>query len=328
MKTWIDFEAAPVFAIPLIDDVGAVTLCQGMLIEGPQGWGEFSPPPGCDDRQAGRWLTAAIEVGTVGWPDPIRGYVPVAVTVPSVDPVRAREIVDEAGCRTAVVRVGERPDSLAADVARLEAVRDALGPRGAIRCDANAQWDVEEAAAAIAALNRAAGGLEFVEQPCPTVEEIAAVRRRVGVPVAVESIALFEALRDGADARALREAADIAVLTVGALGGVRRALRVAEKCVLPCVVDAEIETSLGLAGGLALAGVLPDVGYASALAGARLLSGDVVSAGRRLLPVNGQLPVAPMPPGPDAEQLRRYAVTDADTLAHWRSRLAAAQAFL
>jgi O-succinylbenzoate synthase len=73
VKTWIDFDAAPVFAIPLLDAVGGRTLCEGMLIEGPQGWGEFSPPPGCDARRGGRYLTAAIEVGTVGWPDPQRG---------------------------------------------------------------------------------------------------------------------------------------------------------------------------------------------------------------------------------------------------------------
>ena len=89
MKTWIDFDAAPVFAIPLTDAVGAVTVCEGMLIEGPQGWGEFSPPASCDNRQAGRWLTAAIEVGTVGWPDPVRGRVPVAVTIPAASRRRA-----------------------------------------------------------------------------------------------------------------------------------------------------------------------------------------------------------------------------------------------
>ena len=74
MKTWIDFDAAPVFAIPLTD---GGEICEGMLLEGPQGWGEFSAPRHLDERRAARWLTAAIEVGTVGWPDPVRGRVPV-----------------------------------------------------------------------------------------------------------------------------------------------------------------------------------------------------------------------------------------------------------
>lgn len=328
MKTWIDFDAAPVFAIALTDPVGGLAVCEGMVIEGPQGWGEFSPPPGSDDRQDARWLMAAIEVGTVGWPDPVRGRVPVAVTVPSVDPDRAREIVASAGCATAAVRVGDSAGSLAADIARVEAVRDAVGPSAVIRCDANGNWDVETAVAAITALDRAAGGVEFVEQPCRGLDDVAAVRRRVSVPLAVD-----QSMRDGvflldADRRRLHAAADIAVLTVGALGGVRRAMRVAETCGLPCTVAAEPETSVGLAGGLALAGVLPDSGYASALAGALLLSGDVATPGRRLVPVDGHLPVAPMPPGPDRARLADLVPADPRTVGRWRRRLAAAQAYL
>jgi O-succinylbenzoate synthase len=258
VKTWIDFDAAPIFAIPLTDDVGGTAVCEGMLIEGPQGWGEFSPPAGCDPRRAGRWLTAAIEAGTVGWPDPLRGRVPVAVSVPAVDPDRAHRLVADAGCRTAAVRVG---GPLAEDLARLEAVRDALGPSGAIRCDANGQWDIDTAVAAITAADRVACGIEFVEQPCATLEDVAAVRRRVDVRIAVG-----QSIRDSdAPLRLpLADCADIAVLTVAPLGGVRRALRVAEACALPCVVAGELQSSIGIAGGLALAGVLPDVGFASA----------------------------------------------------------------
>jgi O-succinylbenzoate synthase len=322
VKTWIDFDAAPVFAIPLTDAVGAVTVCEGMLIEGPQGWGEFSPPASCDNRQAGRWLTAAIEVGTVGWPDPLRGRVPVAVTIPTVSPDRARQMVTDAGCRTAAVQVGE--GLLAADLARIEAVRDVLGPGAAIRCDANGCWDVDTAVTAIAALGRAAGGLEFVEQPCRTLEEVGTVRRRVDVPIAVD-----QSLRDAADPRglALAEFADLAVLTVGALGGVRRSLRVAETCGVPCLVAAEAESSIGLSGGLALAGVLADVGFASTLGGARLLSGDVVSAGRSLLTRDGYLPVAPMPPAPDPVLVQRFSATP-ERVSWWRERLNAAQEYL
>lgn len=324
MKTWIDFDTAVIFAVPLHDEFGGLTVCEGMLIEGPQGWGEFSPPGGCDDRQAARWLTAAIEVGTVGWPDPVRGRVPVAVTVPSVDPARAAQIVTEAGCRTAAVRVADRADSLADDVARLEAVRDALGPSGAIRCDANGNWDLEAAAAAVPVLDRAAGGLEFVEQPCRDLDEVAALRSRVDVAIAVD-----QSIREAADPLRLPliEAADIAVLNVGALGGVRRSLRVAESCGLPCVVAGELASSVGMAGGLALAGVIPDVGFASAL-GVRLLSGDVVSEGRSLVPVDGHLPVAPMPPGPDPVRLQRFTATDPQTVARWRGLLLSVQRYI
>lgn len=325
MKTWIDFDTAPVFAVPLTDPVDGETTCEGTLIEGPQGWGEFSPPAGCDERQAARWLTAAIEVGTVGWPDPVRGRVPVAVTVPSVDPARARTIVADSGCRTAAVRVAEHPGSLAADIARLEAVRDALGAAGAIRCDAAGGWDVEGAAVAIPALERAAGGLEFVEQPCAGLEEVAAVRRLVDVPIAVD-----QSIRGAADPLrlALADAADVIVLTIAALGGVRRALRIAEGCGLPAVVACGVQSSIGISGGLALAGVLPDSGYAHTLGGALLLAGDVVSDGRSLIPVDGHCPVAPMPPAPDPDRLRRFSVTDPQTVKRWRSLVASVQHYL
>ena len=320
MKTWIDFADASVFAIPLIDPVGGVRVYEGMLIEGPQGWGEFSAPPGCDDERSGRWLTASIEAGTVGWPDPVRGRVPVAVTVPAVDPERARDIVTGAGCRTVAVRIGDPGGTLGADIARLEAVRDALGPAGAIRADVNGNWDLDTAAGAIPALDRAAGGLEFVEQPCRTLAEVSALRARIDIPVAVD-----QSIRDAPDPLRLPLAAsaDIAVLTVAALGGVRRALRIAETCGLPCVVSGALESSIGTAGGLALAGVLGDTGFASTL-GVGLLGGDIVSGGRTLLPVDGTLPVSPMPPGPDPDRLAAFAADD-ETAARWRHRLAAAQ---
>lgn len=322
MKTWIDFDSAPVFAIPLTDEVDGLQFCEGMLIEGPQGWGEFAPPAGTAPERAARWLTSAIEVGTVGWPDPMRGRVPVAATVPRVAPERARRLVADAGCRTVVVHVG---GALAEDIARVEAARDALGPQGAIRCDADGRWDVDTAVAAISALDRAAGGLEFVEQPCPTLDEVARVRRRVEVRIAVD-----QSVRDAAEPvrLSLADVADLAVLTVGPLGGVRRALRVAEACSLPCLAAAELGSSIAIAGGLALAGVLPDAGFASELGTARLLGGDVVSDARSLIPADGYLPVAPMPPGPDPERLRRYAPADTATVTRWRALLSATQVFI
>ena len=323
MKTWIDFDDAPVFAIPLVDAVGGLTVCEGMLIEGPQGWGEFSPPAGVSEEQAARWLTSAIEAGIVGWPDPLRGRVPVAVIVPSVSAARAAEIVAGSGCGTAAVRVGE--SSLADDLARVEAVRDALGSSGAIRIDANGAWDLETAASAVPALDRAAGGLEFVEQPCRSLEDVAALRRRVDVRIAVD-----QSIRESMDplGLALTEAADIAVLTVGALGGVRRSLRIAENVGLPRVAAAEVQRSVAIAGGLALAAVLPDAGFAHSVGGALLLAGDVVSAARHLVPVDGYLPVAPMPPGPDAGRLAEFAATDAAMVARWRGLVARVQKYL
>ena len=321
MKTWIDFDNAPIIAVALTDEVDDCAVYEGMLVEGPQGWGEFSAPRDCDDRRAARWLTAAIEVGTVGWPDPMRGRIPVAVTVPAVEPARARQIVEESGCHSAAVRVGAHP---AEDLARLAAVRDAVGPSGAIRAVAGASWDADTAAAVIPDLNRAAGGLEFVVQPCVSLADIASVRMRIDVPVAVE-----QSWRDTEDplGRDLAGAADIVVLRVGAMGGVRRALRVADECGLPAVVAAAPQSTIGLCGALALAAVLPDTRYACEVA-ATLMTGDVVSENRALRPDGGSLPVAPMPPGPDPAQVERFTVTDPAAINWWRRRMSAVQQYI
>lgn len=320
MKTLIDFDAAPIFGIPLIDGFGGLTLREGMLLEGPQGWGEFSPSAECDDREAARWLTSATEGGTVGWPDPVRGRVPIAVTVPAVDATRAHQIVTTAGCHAAEVIVAGHPDSLADDVARLEAVRDALGPAGSIRCLADGDWDVDAAVAAISQMAQAAGGLEWVEQPCRSFNDLTAVRRRIDVRIAANVSV------DDARDPLLADAADVAVLRCGPLGGARRAMVIADACGLPCVVSSALETTIGLAAGLALAGALPELRFACGLGTTSLLAGDVVSGPRSLVPVDGFLPVAPMPPPPDLELLRRYAVTDRGRVAWWRERLRRARA--
>ena len=145
------------------------------------------------------------------------------------------------------------------------------------------------------------------------------MRRRVGVPIAVD-------LRE-APVGDLAASADVAVLNVGALGGVRRALRAAESCAVPCTVAADAASSIGTSGGLALAGVLDDLGYAGMLGGVRLLAGDLVSSGRSLIARDGSLPVAPMPPAPETALLQRFAAGP-ERVAWWRERLRAAQSHL
>ncbi|MEU0498886.1 enolase C-terminal domain-like protein [Mycobacterium sp. NPDC006124] len=306
MKAMIDFDAAPIFGIPMLDGSG---VHEGMLIEGPQGWGEFSPPPGCDSEEAVRWLTAAVEGGTVGWPDPRRGRIPVAVVVGAVDAASAGRIAAESGCQVADVAVGT--ESVAADCARVAAVRDTLGPRGRIRLCANGMWSPDAAVAAIAVLVEAAGGVDFVAEPCRTTDEVSAMRGRVEVPIAAGP--------------SHAEVVDVVILRSGPLGGVRRALRVAERLDKPCVVASSGETSIGQAAGLALAGALPDLPYACALGTVSGLAGDLVAPGRSLRPVDGHLPVAPTPAAPAAESLRRYAITDPARVDLWHRRLRAAQ---
>src|SRR5689334_15902697 len=162
-----------VYSIPLTTRFRGIDVREGMLLRGDAGWGEFSPFLEYDDRTALAWLAAAREAADEGWPAPVRDSIPVNVTVPACDPERARAIVLASnGCRTAKVKVAEPGQRTREDEARLEAVRDALGADGLIRIDANGGWSVDEAVVAIPLLDRAAGGLEYVEQPCPDVEDL------------------------------------------------------------------------------------------------------------------------------------------------------------
>ncbi|MCP9622156.1 o-succinylbenzoate synthase [Nocardia otitidiscaviarum] len=311
-----DFDAAVVYAIPLLTRFRGITVREGMVIPGPRGWGEFCAFPEYDDREAAGWLATAVEQMTVGWPEPVRERVPINCTVPAVDAERAREIVAASGCRTAKVKVADHPDSLAEDLDRVAAVRDALGTGGAIRVDANAVWDVDTAVARIKQIDRAAGGLEYVEQPCRTIEELAAVRRRVDVRIAAD-----ESIRRAEDPLkvAVAGAADVAVLKCTPLGGVRRALNVAEAAGLPTVVSSALETSVGLAAQLALAGALPNLEFACGLGTLALLTGDLVTDPVR--PHDGYLPVPRTPPTPDPRLLERYRHPDPDRTAWWHARL-------
>ncbi|ANZ36638.1 O-succinylbenzoate synthase [Lentzea guizhouensis] len=281
-----------VYSIPMNVRFRGITERSGVLVEGPAGWGEFCPFVEYDDEECVPWLRCALEAADEGWPEPKRDKVPVNCTVPVVSPERAHEIVKSSGCGTAKVKVAE--STVEEDCERLEAVRDALGPQGHVRIDANMLWDVETAVKAIKAMDRAAGGLQYVEQPCRTLDELAQVRRRTTVLIAAD-----ESIRKAEDPVkvAVAGAADIAVIKVAPLGGVRRALEIAEACGLPCVVSSALETSVGMAAGIALAAALPELDYACGLATLSMFQGDVTSAPLR--PENGYLAVPRTAPEPD-----------------------------
>ena len=306
------------FAIPMRTKFRGITVREGALIQGPAGWGEFSPFAEYGPAESARWLASAIESATAPWPAQVRDSVPVNVTVPAVGPERAYEIVAASGCRTAKVKVAERGQREAEDIERVAAVRDALdaaGPGGRIRVDANGGWSVEVAARLLRQLARY--GLEYAEQPCATLDELARLRRVVDLPIAAD-----ESIRKAEDPLRVRTAgaADIVMVKVQPLGGVRAALRVAEACGLPVVVSSAVDTSVGLAAGVALAAALPALPYACGLATMSLLAGDVTAA--PLAEVGGELPVRR--PSVDQAALAQWE-TDPEP---WRQRALAAAEYL
>lgn len=305
-----------VYRVGLRTRFRGLTSRDGVLVQGEAGWGEFAPFWEYDVAESLAWWRSALEAADLGWPAPVRDRVPVNVTVPAVDGVAARRVVEASGgCRTAKVKVAETGQTLADEVERLEAVRDALGPGGAIRIDANGAWDVDTALARLPVLDRAAGGLEYVEQPCASVAELAVVRRTGAVRVAAD-----ESVRRVSDPLAVARAgaADLLVLKVAPLGGVRACLELAERAGLPVVVSSALETSVGLAAGIALAAALPELPFACGLATAQLLSDDVVAPG--LTVRDGAIAVGAVVPDPD---LLAAHAAEPGLDARWQQRVAA-----
>jgi O-succinylbenzoate synthase len=241
---------------------------EALLVEGPAGWGECSPLPGYPCAYE-RARAAADEAAFDGWPSPVRADVAVNALVASVGDAEAAVAAGYACLKVKVAR----------DVELVAAVRDAVGPGIAIRVDANGAWDVDTAVAAIRRL--AAYDVEFVEQPVASLDDLAAVRRQVDTPIAAD-----ECVRTVEDARALE---------------------IAEAAGVAPVVTSMMETSVGLAAGLALAAAVPDLPYACGLGTANVFVEDIVA--EPLTPARGRLAVRR--PVPDPGLLDRYRVAAA-----------------
>ena len=309
--------AITTYAIAMRTRFRGITERRGMVWRGPAGWAEWSPFEDYSPAQIVPWLRAAREQATRDFPAPVRDRVPVNCTIPVVGPDVAFRMATESGCTTAKIKVAEPGQAAGDDLARVAAVRDALGPRGRIRVDANGAWDVDEAYAALTDLD--AFDLEYAEQPCARVEDLARLRHRLRAGGVAVPIAADESIRRAEDPYRVAEleAADIAVLKVQPLGGVRACLEIAERIGLPVVVSSAVETSIGIRAGVALAAALPQLPYACGLNTIRLLTDDLVRT--PLVAADGTLPVGDLDVDPGAVGRCRASDELADG---WAARLA------
>lgn len=314
--------SAHVVALPLVTRFRGIDVREALVLRGPLGWSEFSPFVEYDDAEASAWLRAALDFGWQEPPVGLRDRIPVNATVPAVAAADVPAVLARfPGCRTAKVKVADVGQTLSDDVARVRAVRQALGPEGRIRVDANGLWNVDEAEHAIHAL--ADCDLEYVEQPCASVEELADIRRRVkymGVPIAAD-----ESVRKAEDplAVARAKAADLLVIKAQPLGGVTAAAAIVAEAGLPVVVSSALDTSIGLSMGAFLAASIPELEYDCGLGTAALLAADVTA--ERMLPVAGYVPVRRV--DADPALLARHAASD-DRRDWWLQRLERCYALL
>lgn len=307
------------FIIAMRTPFRGIAFREGMVLRGPQGWAEFAPFTEYGPAEAARWLSAAIEVGWQQWPPQLRQQVPVNAIVPAVPPRLAKELVIASGCSTVKVKVAQQGETIDDDIARVAAVREVVGAGGQLRVDANGAWSLPQAVTSLTHL--AQFGLQYAEQPCSSLTDLAQLRRKVDVPLAVD-----ESLRKSADpmhVEGVREAADIIVIKVPPLGGISAALSVAERYGLPAVVSSALDTSIGLSAALACAAALPDLPYACGLDSGRLLTADVVAD--PLASHDGLMDVR----RPVVDREKAAAVTaDGDTTSRWRQRIADAYDYL
>jgi len=309
-----------VVSLPLVTRFRGVEVREVALFSGEAGWGEWSPFLEYPPEEAARWLRAALEDADLERPAVVRDRIPVNATLPAVAPDAVAGVLARYdGCRTVKVKVAERGQTLADDVARVAEVR-ALLPDARIRVDANGGWNIDEAEHAVRALERF--DLEYVEQPCATVPELAELRMRVhrlAIPIAAD-----ESVRKAEDPLLVARAgaADVLVVKAQPLGGVRSALAIVAEAGLPAVVSSALDSSVGLSMGAALAGAMPSLPYDCGLGTGALLAADVAEP---LVPVAGSIPVARVTPTP--ELLAAHAASPERTAA-WRDRLAAAHPHL
>ncbi len=306
------------YRIPLTTSFRDIDHREGLLLQGPSGWGEFAPFSDYGVEQDAFWLAAAFEMMTGQVPKPLVATVPVNAILAEQEPAaltdEVHRVVSLTGAHTVKMKVGSSDTAI--DLARVAAVRTALDAclgdaNGAIRLDVNCQWSVATAAAALTELMQF--GIEYVEQPCATVAELEQLRDEMpDLPIAVD-----ELLRRDRDFAGAARVADVAVLKVAPLGGGREVLRLASELGLPIVISSAMESSIGLSRDACVAAALSEQALTSGLSTAVLHEYDVVS--QPLIPRDGQVPAQLVQPDP-ATLAERTIPPNSD----WLTRLAAA----
>ena len=284
-------SSARVVSLPLRTRFRGVVDREVMLFEGPNGWAEWSPFLEYSDEEAAVWLNGAIEYAFGDQPVQLRDRIAVNATLPAVDASQVLATLAPFGSfRTVKIKVAEKGQTPGQDVDRIVAVKNNF-PDAKIRLDANGGWSPELSFSFIKALKGQGIELEYLEQPCKSIEDLAKLRGLIADAGYAVKIAADESVRRATDPLEVARAgaADILVLKAQPLGGVARALEISAEAGLPVVVSSAIDSSVGLAMGAQLAAALPELDFDCGLGTAALLAGDVTR--EPLKPVDGFIDV-------------------------------------
>jgi O-succinylbenzoate synthase len=296
------FDSLRVVALPTTTNFRGVTVREVALIQGECGWGEFSPFLEYDDAESAPWLACAIEAATQPKPQLYRTHVPVNGTIPALNDQGALEkiVASYPGVTTFKVKVGA---SLSEDFERINTIRS-LRPNAKIRIDANGSWKVNQAVSFLGSV----GDIEYVEQPCATIDELRELKKRIDVKIVGD-----EVLRKAKDPFAidLSDAVDYLMLKVQPLGGIKRAHQIAEHHKLPVVVSSALESAVGINYGLTLAASFQDMKFDCGLGTGSLLAKNVAE-----LPiVDGKIAISDVIPNLDGLDV------SADRYEWWKNRI-------
>jgi len=291
-----------VIALPMKTKFRGVTAREVALFKGEHGWGEFSPFLEYDDQECAPWLTCAIEAATAPKPHLFRTQIAVNGTIPAINNQSDLEriVLSFPGVKTFKVKVGT---DVSQDLQRIQNVRN-LSPHAAIRIDVNGLWSVDEAEMFI----NSVGEVEYVEQPCATIEELRELKTRVDVKIVGDEVLRTADAPFKVD---LSGAIDYLMLKVQPLGGIRRAHKLAEHHNLPVVVSSALESAVGINYGLILAASFEDMSFDCGLGTGSLLANDVA----QLPIVDGKIQISDVNPVLDGLDV------SADRFEWWKNRI-------
>ena len=295
-------ETLRVVALPMKTKFRGVTIREVALIQGEYGWGEFSPFLEYDDAESAPWLACAIEAATQPKPQIFRTEVAVNGTIPALNDKEELERVVNSfpGVSTFKVKVGSNASE---DIARINVLRS-LRPHAKIRIDANGLLSVEQAVS----LLQLVGDIEYIEQPCATIQELRELKKRIDVKIVGD-----EVLRKAKDPFAidLTGAVDYLMLKVQPLGGIKRAHQLAQHHKLPVVVSSALESAVGINYGLILAASFEDMNFDCGLGTGSLLAKNVA----QLPIVDGKIQISDVVPNLDGLDV------SADRFEWWKNRI-------
>jgi O-succinylbenzoate synthase len=265
------------FRVELTDAMRQEKFREGVLIRGDFGWSEFAPFSHHTIEHSARWLQAALEMAWSKLPEPIEKQIKVNAISTSPDPKKAIDILTATGCKTLKVKLnGINLDS---DIAFLEEVISAY-PEIIFRIDFNGTLKLSDALKYSNKLSEF--NIEYIEQPCKSIEEIKELKVLTKIPVAIdENLRLANDATNPEHIKTITDVADFVVLKPIPVGGIKRFQSIAEQVIKSgkkVVVSGSMDTSIGLYETLLAQSLLGESSQLVAGAGTgSILSTDVVT---------------------------------------------------